>query len=151
MIFSFSNTNIVYPTLPINSVKTLAFADLLMQILAYRSVFPFPFKTFVLWGPQLSLCRLSTFRTTPIADIKTNKLVEPAEMNGSGKPVGGIEPVTTAIFSMVWIEMIAPIPKHKYAENLFSARIPTLNIVIINIRNEIIASLDFFETEMLGR
>ena len=29
----------------------------------------------------------------PIADIKTTKLVEPAEMNGSGRPVGGIEPL----------------------------------------------------------
>ena len=38
------------------------------------------------------LC-LSTFNTTPIALMKTNKLVEPAEINGSGKPVGGIEPV----------------------------------------------------------
>jgi len=25
--------------------------------------------------------------------IKTSKLVEPAEINGSGSPVGGIEPV----------------------------------------------------------
>ena len=36
---------------------------------------------------------LSTFSTTPIALIKTSKEVEPAEINGSGKPVGGIEPV----------------------------------------------------------
>lgn len=28
--------------------------------------------------------------------MKTSKLVEPAEMNGSGKPVGGIEPVSTS-------------------------------------------------------
>ena len=28
-----------------------------------------------------------------MADIKTSKLVEPAEINGSGKPVGGISPV----------------------------------------------------------
>ena len=28
--------------------------------------------------------------------MKTSKLVEPAEMNGSGKPVGGIEPVNTS-------------------------------------------------------
>ena len=37
-------------------------------------------------------CR-STLSTTPIADIKTSKLVEPADINGSGKPVGGIEPL----------------------------------------------------------
>lgn len=31
---------------------------------------------------------LSTFSTTPIALIKTSKEVEPAEINGSGSPVG---------------------------------------------------------------
>ncbi len=35
------------------------------------------------------------FRHTPIAAIKTATLVPPEEMNGSGSPVGGIEPVTT--------------------------------------------------------
>lgn len=39
---------------------------------------------------------LSILRTTPIEDIKTSKLVEPAEMNGNGSPVGGIEPVNTS-------------------------------------------------------
>ena len=39
----------------------------------------------------LLLC-LSTFNTTPIADIKTNNEVLPALINGNGKPVGGIEP-----------------------------------------------------------
>ena len=29
----------------------------------------------------------------PIALMKTNSEVEPAEINGSGKPVGGIEPL----------------------------------------------------------
>ena len=28
-----------------------------------------------------------------MADIKTSKLVDPAEINGSGKPVGGIKPL----------------------------------------------------------
>jgi hypothetical protein len=46
------------------------------------------------------LC-LSTFNTTPIALIKTKSEVEPAEINGSGRPVGGIDPVTTAMFSIV--------------------------------------------------
>ena len=32
-----------------------------------------------------------------MADIKTSKLVEPADMNGSGKPVGEIEPLTSVI------------------------------------------------------
>ena len=30
--------------------------------------------------------------------LKTNSEVEPAEMNGSGKPVGGIEPVNTSYY-----------------------------------------------------
>ncbi len=83
--------------MPISSVKTLAFADLLMQILAYCLVFPFPFKAFALWGPQEYL---STFNTTPIALMKTSKLVETAEINGSGNPVGGIEPVNTSCCTM---------------------------------------------------
>jgi len=33
--------------------------------------------------------------TTPIALINTTKLVEPALINGSGSPVGGIEPDMT--------------------------------------------------------
>lgn len=41
------------------------------------------------------LC-LSTFKTTPIALMKTSKLVEPAEINGSGIPVSGIEPVNNS-------------------------------------------------------
>ena len=41
----------------------------------------------------LFLLCLPTFSTTPIALIKTSKLVDPALMNGSGNPVGGIEPV----------------------------------------------------------
>ena len=32
--------------------------------------------------------------------MKTSKLVEPAEINGNGKPVGGIEPVTTSYCTM---------------------------------------------------
>ena len=68
-----------------------------------------------------------------MADIKTSKLVLPALMKGNGKPVGGIEPVTTAMFIMVWIEIIAPIPKHRKAENLFSAFIPILKMLIIKI------------------
>jgi len=35
----------------------------------------------------------STSKTNPIALIKTNSEVEPAEINGSGRPVGGIEPL----------------------------------------------------------
>ena len=37
----------------------------------------------------------------PIADIKTTRDVEPADINGKGSPVGGISPVTTATFSIV--------------------------------------------------
>jgi len=35
------------------------------------------------------------FNTTPISLIKTISEVEPAEINGSGIPVGGIEPDMT--------------------------------------------------------
>ena len=50
---------------------------------------------------DIDLLCLSTFNTTPIALIKTNREVDPAEINGRGNPVGGIEPVTTAMFSIV--------------------------------------------------
>ena len=56
-------------------------------------------------------------------------------MNGRGKPVGGIEPVTTAMFKIVWIEITAPIPKQRNAENLLFAFIPTLKILIIKNKN----------------
>ena len=46
-----------------------------------------------------TLC-LCTFCTTPIALMKTNNEVEPAEINGNGSPVGGIEPVTTSCFTI---------------------------------------------------
>lgn len=46
---------------------------------------------------QILLCR-AIFSTTPIADMKTTSEVEPAEMKGSGTPVGGIEPVKTTKF-----------------------------------------------------
>ena len=46
----------------------------------------------------LFLLCLSTFSTTPIALIKTSKLVEPAEMNGNGNPVGGMLPVNTSYY-----------------------------------------------------
>ena len=61
----------------------------------------------------LFLLCLSTFNTTPIALIKTSSEVEPAEINGKGKPVGGIEPVTTAMLISVWIAIIADIPVAK--------------------------------------
>ncbi len=35
------------------------------------------------------------FNITPIADIKTTSDVDPALTNGSGTPVGGIEPLVT--------------------------------------------------------
>ena len=75
--------------------------------------------------PKLFCVCLSTLRTTPIADIKTKSEVEPALINGNGKPVGGILPDTTAMFKITCMLMIAPIPKHKNAENLLSADKPT--------------------------
>ena len=44
--------------------------------------------------------------------------VEPAEINGSGSPVGGTKPVTTEIFKSTWIIIIAPIPTAKKNPNL---------------------------------
>ena len=45
---------------------------------------------------KLCLC---TFCTTPSIDIKIIIDVEPALINGRGKPVGGTRPVTTAMLS----------------------------------------------------
>lgn len=95
------------------------------------------FISFIPWLISFDVC-LSTFITTPIADINTRSDVLPALINGSGSPVGGIEPVTTAIFSITCILIIAPIPKQRKAENLLFARIPTLKIVTIKIANNII-------------
>ena len=52
----------------------------------------------------------------PIADINTNSEVEPAEINGSGKPVGGIEPVTTQTLRTVWIPSTQAMPMHRNLE-----------------------------------
>ena len=46
------------------------------------------------------LC-LFMFNTTPIADIKTTSDVLPAEMNGSGNPVGGHTPDNASIMSLL--------------------------------------------------
>ena len=42
------------------------------------------------------------FNTTPMALMKTTKLVLPAEMNESGSPVGGIEPDMTCYCTEVF-------------------------------------------------
>ena len=53
------------------------------------------------------------FNKIPIELIKTTSEVEPALMKGSGNPVGGMEPDTTAIFKKVWTQIIAVIPEAK--------------------------------------
>ena len=58
----------------------------------------------------LFLLCLSTFNTTPIAIMKTNKLVPPKEMNGNGKPVGGMQPVATAKLRLVCTIITVAIP-----------------------------------------
>lgn len=63
------------------------------------------------------LC-LSTLRQIPTADMNTTRDVEPAEINGSGRPVGGIRPETTQTFKMTWIEITLATPKTKSAPNL---------------------------------
>ena len=47
--------------------------------------------------PLLSLL-FPTLHSIPIAAIKTIRLVPPALTNGSGIPVGGIEPVNTSYY-----------------------------------------------------
>ena len=58
------------------------------------------------------------FSTTPIADIKTTSEVLPAEINGSGNPVGGIEPDTTAILSITCVAIMQAIPPDNNEPNL---------------------------------
>ena len=50
------------------------------------------------------------FRSTPIPAIKTTRLVLPADTRGRGRPVGGMEPVTTAMFKRTWTARIVVIP-----------------------------------------
>ena len=46
--------------------------------------------------------------------MKTSKLVEPAEMNGSGNPVGGIEPVNTSYCTIErFFKKIITLPYYK--------------------------------------
>jgi len=47
-----------------------------------------------MFNVYILLC-FEMFSTTPIALMKTTSDVLPAEMNGNGSPVGGIEPVMT--------------------------------------------------------
>ena len=59
----------------------------------------------VFWAvcyPKLvNLLCLATFKQIPIALMNTISDVLPALINGSGRPVGGILPVTTAMFKIV--------------------------------------------------
>ena len=57
------------------------------------------------------------FRTTPIALIKTTSEVEPAEMNGSGTPVGGIEPVMTCYCTEEFITILLHIIYQYHSHN----------------------------------
>ena len=72
-------------------------------------------------------------QSIPIAPINTLSEVPPAEINGIGMPVGGIEPETTAMLRIVWIEIIAAIPKQRNAENLLFERIPIMKILTIKL------------------
>ena len=62
----------------------------------------------------------------PTADMNTTRDVEPDEMNGSGRPVGGIEPVTTATLMRVCTAMTAATPTHKRQPNRSHAPSPIL-------------------------
>lgn len=69
---------------------------------------------------------LLTEIATPIAAIKTATEVPPLEMNGRGSPVGGIEPVTTAIFKSVCTAMTIPTPQESKQPNRSFAFKPIL-------------------------
>lgn len=75
---------------------------------------------------------LRTFWTTPSILIKIIRDVEPALINGSGKPVGGTTPVTTATFKSIWIIIIDPIPTESKNPNLLSAIFATFKILTNN-------------------
>ena len=51
----------------------------------------------------------------PIAPIKTISDVLPAEMKGSGRPVGGIDPEITAMFKIVCMAITAAMPAARSA------------------------------------
>ena len=55
----------------------------------------------------------------PISAIKIIMEVLPLDTNGKGKPVGGILPVTTRAFTIVWIPKIIVIPTAKIKPNRF--------------------------------
>ncbi len=78
------------------------------------------------------------FWTIPIKLMKTINEVLPALINGSGKPVGGTSPVTTAMFNITWIMISAPIPVASKKPNLSGAFLATF-IIHKNIKtNKII-------------
>ena len=58
----------------------------------------------------------STDNTIPIPAMYMAREVEPKLINGSGNPVGGIDPVTTAMLMALWMKMSDAIPKHTYRE-----------------------------------
>ena len=58
------------------------------------------------------------FNKIPMALMKTTKLVEPAEINGNGKPVGGMEPVTTATLLTNCTAITVAIPDASKQPNL---------------------------------
>ena len=56
---------------------------------------------------------LSIFIKIPDANMKTIRELPPALMYGKGNPVGGIEPLTTAILTKVCTPITAEIPVAK--------------------------------------
>ena len=73
----------------------------------------------------------------PSIDIKIIIDVEPAEINGSGKPVGGTSPVTTAIFKSTWIIIIEPMPTAIKKPNLSAALFAIFTIIKNKITNKL--------------
>ena len=64
---------------------------------------------------MLFLFCLSTLSTTPMANMKTSKEVEPAKINGNGKPVGGILPHTTSYCTTINLLNIVLTHSHNLA------------------------------------
>lgn len=80
-----------------------------------------------------------TFKQTPIALIKTIKDVLPALINGSGNPVGGILPVTTAMFINTCTAITVATPVTKRAPNLsFALRAILIKQTINNTKTKMI-------------
>ena len=75
------------------------------------------------------------FKHIPTPAINIITLVPPELIKGRGKPVGGIQPVTTAILRSVCTPIINAIPQARSEPNLSLAFSPILIIKITRLKN----------------